>query len=123
MKLFKVITLVMFVGASQQGKATSFILNDFDSNLYTATTTLVSATNEIRFGFFTTGFTPTIDNFSSWLPNFTGVSGYFDGSTPEWSAGINIGDNLAYPINSRLAVIVYNILDNQSPATATQLVS
>lgn len=100
--------------------ATSFILSDFGANLRTSSSTVVTSVNEIRFGFFASGFTPTGANFGSWGANFTGVSGYFDGSTPEWSAGLNLGDNALYPINTQLAVIAYNILDNANVATATQ---
>ena len=101
-------------------KATSFVLNDFSGNLYTSSSTLVATTNEIRFGFFAGGFTPTAANFGNWLSNFTGVSGFFDGSSPEWSAAIDLGDNALYPVNSQLAVIAYNILDNANTSTATQ---
>jgi hypothetical protein len=101
-------------------QATSFILSDFSASLKTATSTTVSTLNEIKFGFFASGFTPTGVNFGSWSANFTGVSGYYDGSSPEWSAGINLGDNSLYPVNTQLAVIAYNILDNANVASATQ---
>ena len=60
--------------------------------------------------------------FGQWLPNFTGVSGYVDGSGPEWSAGIEIGDNTVYSVNRQLSVIVYNILNSNeaNKASATQ---
>ena len=120
-KYLSCLTLVAWLGLHQATlHATSFILSDFGANLQTSSSTVVTTLNEIRFGFFASGFTPTGANFGSWGANFTGVSGYFDGNSPEWSAGINLGDNTLYPINTQLAVIAYNILDDASVATATQ---
>jgi hypothetical protein len=120
-KYLAFLTLLAWVGLSQPSvHATSFLLSDFSANLQTATSTTVTSLNEIQFGFFASGFNPTGANFGSWGANFTGVSGYYDGSSPEWSAGIDLGDNVLYPISRQLAVIAYNILDNANVATATQ---
>jgi hypothetical protein len=115
-----ILLVAAVLSVAPSARATSFLLNDFSGNLYTASSTLVGTTNEIRFGFFAGGFTPTVSNYGSWLSNFTGVSGYFDGSTPEWSAAIDLGDNALYPVNTQLSVIAYNVLDNVNPSTATQ---
>ena len=127
MKTLKQIVMVALITTlliPNKAKATSFILADFTYTVNNLANVAIatSALGELQFGYFATGFTPTLANYSQWTDpvNFTGVSGYYDGSGPEWSAGINIGNNLLYPVNKQLVAIVYNIADNASLATATQ---
>lgn len=116
------LSVLLVLGLPKNAGATSFILSDFNGTVSLSAGTQVTSVNELMFGFFANGFTPTVGNFAQWLPNFTGVSGYFDGSSPEWSAGIEIGDNALYPVGSQLSVIVYNILNinEANKASATQ---
>lgn len=120
-QFFAIFALVL-IALPRVSNATSFIFSDFNGTLSTSTGTQVTTINEMMFGFFTGGFTPTTNNFAQWLPNFTGVSGYADAGSPEWSAAIDIPDNTSYPVNTQLHVIVYNILEtNQAnKASATQ---
>lgn len=113
---------LVLIGLPRVSNATSFIFSDFNGTLRTSTGTQVTTINEMMFGFFTGGFTPTTNNFAQWLPNFRGVSGYADTASPEWSAAIDISDNTSYPINTQLHVIVYNILESNeaNKASATQ---
>lgn len=116
------VVALLFLCVPKEARATSFILSDFNGTLSVSAGTQVTTMNELMFGFFANSFTPTALNFAQWLPNFTGVSGYFDGSGPEWSAGIDIGDNNIYPVGRQLHVIVYNILNANegNKASATQ---
>ena len=101
-------------------RATSFMLSDYNGTLFSSTGTAVTTTNELSFGFFSGGFTPSTNNVANWAANFIGISGYVDGGSPEWSASIDISDNLTYPVNTQLYVIAYNIPDNASKTTATE---
>ena len=92
----------------QTAKATSYILGDYIYTVRDSSNIAVNSITQLQFGFFTGGFTPTASNASQWLANFTGVSGYFDGSGPEWSAAIDIGSNATYPVNTQLSVIIFN---------------
>ena len=123
MSRFARVMVVVFLGLIASAKfshATSFMLSDYNGTLFSTTGTSVTTVNELSFGYFTGGFTPTTGNFSQWMSNFVGVSGYVDGNSPEWSASIDISDNLTYPVNTQLYLIAYNILDNANVSTATR---
>ena len=114
--------ILIGLGAMPGARATSFILADFVYTVNSSSNTAVhtSALGEIQFGYFASGFTPTLANFNQWQTNFTGMSGYYDGTSPEWSAGINIGTNAQYPINTQLVAIVYDLADDGNLLSATQ---
>lgn len=100
--------LSMMLWSVQTAKATSFILGDY---VYTAKgndNVVLTGITQLQFGFFTGGFTPTVANANQWMSNFTGVSGYFDGSSPEWSASIDLSGNAVYPVGTQLSVILFN---------------
>lgn len=120
-KTFLVLALAI-MATLPRANATSFLLEDFSYTVNSSANVAVhtSSIGELQFGFFATGFTPTLSNFNQWQANFTGVSGYYDGSTPQWSAGINIGSNALYPINTQLVAIVYDLADNSSLLSATE---
>ena len=118
-----ILTLILVgLAAMPRANATSFILADFVYTVNSSANTAVhtSSLGEIQFGYFASGFAPTLANFNQWQTNFTGVSGYYDGATPEWSAGIDIGTNAQYPINTQLVAIVYDLADDGNLLTATQ---
>lgn len=106
----------------QNTRATSFTLSDFNGTVSLSVGTQVTTVNELMFGFFAPSFTPSVVNFNQWLSNFTGVSGYFNGTGPELSASIDIGGNTVYPVGQQLSVIVYNILNSNeaNKASATE---
>ena len=115
-----VVALLGLIASAKFSHATSFMLSDYNGTLFVSTGTAVTTVSELSFGYFTGGFTPTTGNFSQWMANFVGVSGYVDGSSPEWSAAIDIANNLTYPVDTQLYVIAYNILDSASTTTATE---
>ena len=103
----------------QEVRATSFILGDYVYVVNETTGLAVTGSvKELQFGFFASGFTPTAANASQWLANFTGVTGYYDPSGPEWSAGISTGNNTTYAINQQLSAIVFNLDDDTDLLTA-----
>lgn len=100
--------MVITLWSGQPAWSTSFILGDYVYTVRDNANTVITGTTQLRFGFFANGFTPTANNANLWLSNFTGVSGYFDGSGPEWSAGIPLSNNSVYAVGTQLSVIIFN---------------
>ena len=112
--------LMVLVLTGGPARATSFMLSDYSGTLFASTGTAVTTVNELSFGFFSGGFIPSTNNVANWAANFIGVSGYVDGGSPEWSASIDISDNLTYPVNTQLYVIAYNIPNNDDITSAAE---
>lgn len=83
------------------------------STTYTSplTSSVVGNNIAMRFGTFTGGFTPTVDNSSSWFSNFVGVNGYITvlnaaSNAGRLSASIGGGDSntISSPVTSNSGV-------------------
>jgi len=63
--------------------------------LFNSSGTALTGNYGAKFGFWTSGFTPTADNLTSWDENFVAYNGYYQSSTAKFLDAITVGDAAA----------------------------
>ena len=73
--------------------ATTLSLSQNGLTLINSTGTTLVGNYAAKFGFWTSGFTPTEANMTSWDENFVSYNGYFQSSNSRFLIAISIGDS------------------------------
>ena len=87
--------------------ATEYVFQNFDIFLRDRLGITWATQLDVSLGVFEAGFTPTLENYSTWNTKFTTDSspGYYVGPAdggPEYSAALRLSDNLTIPVGSQL---------------------
>lgn len=98
--------------AAASAQATEYVFQNFDVFLRDRLGSTWNTQLNVKLGVFSSGFTPTLENYGSWETNFvTDASpGYYVGPVdggPEYSAALHLSDNLALPVGSQIRLWVY----------------
>jgi len=72
-----------------------------------------------KFGMFTNGFVPTLQNIGSWDSNFVGGTGTYNSGTNSPYVTFDNTDNTTIPIGETLWLVVYNVAPSAQSSTAT----
>jgi len=105
MRTARAIILVLFTVSSLS--ATEYVFQNFDIFLRDRLGVTWATQLDVSIGVFESGFTPTLENYSSWNTRFITDSspGYYVGPAgggPEYSAALRLSDNLTIPAGSQL---------------------
>lgn len=87
--------------------ATEYVFQNFDVFLRDRLGITWNTQLEVDIGVFDSGFTPTLQNYSTWKTRFTTdpTPGYYvgpSGGGPEYSAALHLSDNLVVPVGAQL---------------------
>lgn len=87
--------------------ATEYVFQNFDVFLRDRLGSTWNTQLNVKLGVFSSGFTPTLENYGSWETNFvTDVSpGYYVGPSaggPEYSAALHLSDNVTLSVGSQI---------------------
>jgi hypothetical protein len=87
--------------------ATEYVFQNFDVFLRDRVGITWATQLDVSIGVFESGFTPTLENYSTWNVKFTTDSspGYYVGPAdggPEYSAALRLSDNLIVPAGTQL---------------------
>jgi len=143
----KILPLFMLVAASM-ANATTLSLSQTGMTLFNSSGTSLSGNYGAKLGFWTSGFTPTADNLTSWDENFVAYNGYYQSSTSKFLLSITVGDSAAsinlltsgvtgfigagsqsgstgyaaaFPAGKQLSLLVSNVLYSSSAQTNSTL--
>jgi hypothetical protein len=105
MRTARAIILVLFTVSSLS--ATEYVFQNFDIFLRDRLGITWATQLDVSIGVFDAGFTPTLENYSTWNTKFTTdpSPGYYVGPAgggPEYSAALRLSDNLTIPVGSQL---------------------
>ncbi|NBU72722.1 MAG: hypothetical protein EBS53_14985 [Bacteroidetes bacterium] len=89
--LFSFFLCLVIIG--QNLSATTVAVSQTNISLFSAPGVAVSVNTAAKFGYFLGGFTPTLNNITSWDENFRGFNGFWQSSTKRFSVSMALGDN------------------------------
>jgi hypothetical protein len=93
MKNNKILILLGLLAFVTPVHATILSLSQNGLTLLNSTGTTLTGNFAAKFGFWTSGFTPTQDNLTSWDENFVAYNGYFQSSNARFLIAASIGDS------------------------------
>jgi hypothetical protein len=104
MRIARSIALLL---ATSSLSATEYVFQNFDIFLRDRIGITWATQLDVSIGVFDAGFTPTLENYSTWNTKFTTdpSPGYYVGPAdggPEYSAALRLSDNLTVPVGSQL---------------------
>lgn len=104
------IIALLLVGNSLS--ATEYVFQNFDVLLRDKIGTTWNVQLDVEIGAFDSGFTPTLQNYSTWRAHFTTdpTPGYYvgpSGGGPEYSAALHLSDNAIVPIGTQLRLWIH----------------
>jgi hypothetical protein len=99
-----IITLLLAAGPLS---ATEYVFQNFDVFLRDRLGITWNTQLEVEIGAFSSGYTPTLQNYSTWKANFNTdpTPGYYvgpSGGGPEYSAALHLSDNTILPVGTQL---------------------
>lgn len=101
-------SLVWLVAACAPLSATNYYFSDTDYTLFESNGSAFAAGN-LKLGKFDSGFLPSGSNVDSWAAHWlSGSAGFYDPSSPEWSASLILTDNSTFAIGDQLFLWAYN---------------
>ena len=100
-------------------KAASITLFDQWIDLSSVPEFSVSGVYLAKFGMFTNGFVPNMQNLGSWDSNFVGGTGTYDSGTNSPYVTFDNTNNINIPIGETLWLVVYNVAPSAQLSTAT----
>jgi len=103
-----VCSIALLLAASSLS-ATEYVFQNFDIFLRDRLGITWATQLDVSLGVFEAGFTPTLENYSTWNIKFATDSspGYYVGPAdggPEYSAALRLSDNLTIPVGSQLSL-------------------
>mgnify|MGYP006272072527 CR=1 FL=1 len=93
MKTMKKILPLIMLAAANMASATTLSLSQTGMTLFNSSGTALTGNIGAKFGFWTSGFTPTADNLTQWDENFVAYNGYYQTSTSKFLISITVGDS------------------------------
>lgn len=98
---------IALVFAAASAPATEYVFQNFDVFLRDRLGITWNTQLDVSIGAFDSGFTPTLENYSTWGANFRTEStpGYYvgpSGGGPEYSAALRLSDNSVFAAGSQL---------------------
>jgi hypothetical protein len=109
MRYFLITTGLLTAGALS---ATEYVFQNFDAVIRDRLGIVWGTQLDVEIGAFSSGFTPTLQNYGSWRANFVTESspGYYVGPAlggPEFSATLHLADNSLLAAGTQLKVWVH----------------
>ena len=92
--------------------ATEYVSQNFDVFLRDRLGITWNAQLDVEIGAFDSGYTPTLQNYSTWKAHFTTdpTPGYYvgpSGGGPEYSAALHLSDNAILPVGTQLRLWIH----------------
>lgn len=105
----RIVCSIALLLAASSLSATEYVFQNFDIFLRDRLGITWATQLDVSLGVFEAGFTPTLENYSTWNTKFTTDSspGYYVGPAdggPEYSAALRLSDNLTIPVGSQLSL-------------------
>jgi PEP-CTERM motif len=93
MKYNKLIIVMAMLALVSPIHATTLSLSQNGLTLFNSTGTAMTGNFAAKFGFWTSGFTPTEANLTSWDENFVAFNGYFQSANSRFLIAATVGDS------------------------------